>query len=123
MNRTERRVVLWAFGYMAVYAPLLLAFGLTAHFRLIDLDDWTKFCVIVPFHALGIVQNAMTLWITARDLRLRPFTRRHRLAWGMGMFWTGLALWPVYIFKHALKPRTADSIMALNNPSQSALHR
>lgn len=62
---------------------------------------------ILPLHFLGMALNLAALIVTIRDLYLRPFANPNtKLTWLLLILYTGGIGWVVYVFKHALRPRT-----------------
>ena len=101
MSAIERTIVLWAIGYMAIYAPMFVAFASGS------LGNQERlFFVIMPFHVLGMIQNLVALVITIRDLFLRQFPQANQKSvWILLILSTGGIGWLIYVFRHALRPR------------------
>jgi hypothetical protein len=105
VTRTERAVVITALAYMAAYLPYLLV-------QMVRATNGAQVSpeAIFPFHFLGMALNFAALVVTIRDLYLRPFVNPNtKLTWLLLILVTGGIGWLVYVFKHAFKPRTANS--------------
>jgi hypothetical protein len=105
MHGIERKIVLAAIAYLAVY--LLGFFGtflVTMHMSRESAD--LLMLALLLFHFLGMVLNVTAFILTLRDLYLRSFPDPDaKLTWLLLMFLTGGVGWIVYIFRHALRPR------------------
>lgn len=102
MKGLERAIVIAALLYTALYIPYF--FAQMYRFSLgINVSPYAIF----PLHFLGMALNFLALILTIRDLYLRPFADPNRkLTWLLVILLTGGIGWLVYVFRHALKPRT-----------------
>jgi len=103
MNRAERAIVIAALVYMALYIPYFFV----QMYRFSNGVQASPLAIF-PLHFLGMALNFAALIVTIRDLYLRPFANPNaKLTWLLLILCTGGVGWLVYVFKHALKPRTS----------------
>ena len=106
MSRTERAILITALVYMIIYfAYFLMQMYLAAHGR--QVSPWA----ILPYHFLCMGLNIAAFIVTIRDLYLRPFANPNsKLTWLLLILLTGGIGWLVYIFRHALHPRSTRPV-------------
>lgn len=110
MRGVERFLVLTAIVYMAVYVVAVTIYVPFFVLSLAPVDADHRMLWILPFHFLGMLLNLVALVLTIRDLYMRQFPKENaKLTWILLILLTGGVGWLIYIFKHALKPRYADS--------------
>jgi hypothetical protein len=103
MKGLERAIVITALLYMAFYIPYFFA----QTYRISQGINVSPYAIF-PLHFLAMALNFIALIVTIRDLYLRPFVDPNRkLTWLLLILLTGGIGWVVYLFRHALKPRTS----------------
>ena len=93
-----------------IFALVYLFFHLISFFYLAFLGAELQFEVIAPFHFTGMGLNLIAFILTIRNLYLRTFPNPNsKLTWLLLILCTSGIGWYVYIFKHAVKPRTSQN--------------
>lgn len=101
--------MLSALGYTAIYINCFVSLAILSVIRP-DIEALVDFHWIAPFHILGMSLNVVALVLTVRDLYLRPFPKANsKLTWLLLILYTGGIGWMIYVFRHALKPRSCDA--------------
>lgn len=112
-ERCEKAVIVLSLAYMACYLPYALILGLRG-----NLDSQFQHApasIFVP-HFIGMALNFIAIVVTFRDLYLRSFPNPNsKVTWSMLILATGGIGWLVYVFKHALKPRSTTSEINRSN--------
>ena len=103
MKGTERAIVITALVYMALYVPYFFV-----QIHRASNGVLVSPLAIFPLHFVGMALSLAALILTIRDLYLRPFDSANaKLTWLLLILTTGGIGWLVYLFKHALRPRTS----------------